>query len=88
MYDVKSGELARSFLSDYRHKPKHQEELAQAIQDAIDEWFASVELPLLDEEHTHTCQQCDKIVGETCHCERGDTYMTWCSPRCRAAYDL
>jgi hypothetical protein len=41
-----------------------------------------------DRGHNHTCQQCDKVIVEECHCPKGNTYNMWCSSNCRAAYDL
>lgn len=43
--------------------------------------------PNQDGEHTHTCQQCDKVIKSHCTC-KNPRRMDWCSPNCRAAYDL
>jgi hypothetical protein len=41
MYDVKCGELAEHFLADHPAPgPRLTKELAQTIQDAIEDWFA------------------------------------------------
>jgi hypothetical protein len=81
-YDAKCEELATYFLSDV--KSGDTLELAQTIQDAVEDYISGLE-PV---RHNHTCQQCDKVVTADCYCEKGNTYMTWCSSNCRAAYDL
>ena len=77
--------LAGYFLVDYRNMTKkHQEELAQVIQTTIEDWLnceSGLEL------HTHTCQQCGKVVVEDCEC--GELHKNvWCSANCREAFDL
>jgi hypothetical protein len=83
-YDPKCEELARAFLTDLEKNEDRQEHLhwlAQAIQDAIESYMEDIP-------HTHTCQQCDKVVIDDCACAKGNTTNVWCSSRCRAAYDL
>lgn len=79
-YDQKSWDLAKSFLFDYKHKPNHEAELAQIIQDAIEDYLND-RWP-----HVHKCQQCDKVTSEACECAEPGK-MTWCSATCKAAFD-
>ena len=45
-------------------------------------------LGLHGEPHSHTCQQCDKIVKRDCECNFPRFGMYWCSTNCMAAFDL
>ena len=37
--------------------------------------------------HSHTCQQCDRVVIPECECDEPEKAV-WCSSRCREAFDL
>jgi len=75
-YDEKCEELARYFLP--KAKQHDVQRLAQSIQDTIEDLTGT---------HVHTCQQCEKIVGDECDCDDPDR-ADWCSANCRAAFDL
>jgi len=44
-YDEKCLDLAQYFLADVAHPPVDEAELAQAIQDAIENWFTGKGYP-------------------------------------------
>ena len=84
-YDEQCFWLAGYFLVDYRNmKKKHQEALAQVIQNAVEDY---IQQDSGLEPHTHTCQQCDSVVVEDCECGERHKNM-WCSANCKAAFDL
>lgn len=76
--------IARAF----HHKPTSARTVAAAFPELVTYIRKAADYALLDEEHTHRCQQCDKVIRTDCHCDEGPNTMEWCSANCRAAFDL
>jgi hypothetical protein len=81
--DDKCHELASYFLPN--GEALYVSDLAQDIQDTIENWLSAYEQSQLP--HTHTCQQCDKVVIAACECKM-PVKNIWCSSNCRDAFDL
>ena len=56
--------------------------------EAVDIARVALGLPVETRLHTHTCQQCGKVMVEECECVEGPNVNMWCSGNCRDAFDL
>jgi hypothetical protein len=50
----------------------------------LERWVAAREG---NQPHSHTCQQCEKVVIADCDCDKPEKNV-WCSMTCKAAFDL